>query len=126
MSKVEIDVWAGGRTDEPFIVSDKFGRLRMSSGLIEMLSCKGASISLYVGYDSANKRIALGKPDIVRPTDSKAVNFDAARHYGNVRGFMLKHRLPLDKVRYVYDGKSEGWLLFKREDYRAPDGRGTP
>lgn len=125
--KIEIDVWANrnGRNGEAFISTDKFGRVRLSAAVVEMLSAKDAAIKLYVGYDKANKRIALGKPDVVRPTDSNPVTFDAGRHYGFARGFFVKHGIPLDLGKYVYDGKYEGWLLFKRDDYVAPDGRGT-
>jgi hypothetical protein len=126
-NKLEIDVWSnsGGRTGDPYIATDKFGRFRMSSGLVELLSVDGQAIKLYVGYDKANKRIALGKPDVVKPTDANPVNFDAGRHYGNARGFFEKHQLPRDFAKYVYDGKYEGWLMFKLDEYTAPDGRGN-
>jgi hypothetical protein len=124
-NKIVIDVWSGGRTDDPFIVTDRFGRFRLSAGLVKLLSAKNAEVRLYVGYDKANKRIALGKADLVNPTDSKPVLFDSKRHYGNVRGFMRKHGIPEEAIRYVYDGKYEGWLMFKREDFAATDGRGS-
>ncbi|NOU98465.1 hypothetical protein [Paenibacillus planticolens] len=126
-NKIVIDVWAnsGAHGGSAYLTSDKFGRVRMSAGLVEMLSCKGAPIKLYVGYDAANKRIALGKPDVVKPSDANPVSFDRGRHYGMIRTFMKKHVLPFEAIKYVYDGKYDGWLLFKREDYAAPDGRGT-
>jgi hypothetical protein len=127
MSKIVIDVWAnsGAHGGAAFLTSDKFGRVRMSAGLVEMLSCKDSAIKLYVGYDAANKRIAIGKPDVVRPSDANPVSFDRGRHYANIKVFMNKHQLPFEPVKYVYDGKADGWLMFKREGYAAPDGRGT-
>lgn len=125
MSKLELDVWSGGRSDEAAIITDKYGRFRMSSGLIKMLSAAGVELRLFVAFDKANKRIALGKPGVVNPTDSKPVNFDKQRHYTNVAAFMKKHGLPLERVKYVFDGRIDGWMLFKREGYAAPDGRGT-
>ncbi|MEW9697972.1 hypothetical protein [Paenibacillus sp. SI8] len=126
-NKIVIDVWAnaGAHGGAAFLTSDKFGRVRMSAGLVELLSCKDAAIKLYVGFDAANKRIALGKPDVVKPSDANPVSFDKGRHYANISAFMKKHRLPFDAVKYYYDGKVDGWLVFKREDYTAPDGRGT-
>jgi hypothetical protein len=127
MSKLVIDVWAntGAHSGEAFLTSDKFGRVRMSAGLVAMLSCKDSAIKLFVGYDAANKRIALGKPDVVKPSDAKPVSFDRGRHYANINAFMKKHQLPLEAIKYVFDGKADGWLLFKREGHTAPDGRGT-
>ncbi|MGF9711646.1 hypothetical protein [Paenibacillus naphthalenovorans] len=123
--KIELDVWSGGRREEPYLTSDKFGRFRMSAGLVEMVGAKDTAISVFIAYDKANKRVALGKPGVVKPTDSKPVTFDRGRHYGNVRGFMRKHQLPFESVQYVYDGKYDGWMMFRRADYVAPDGRGT-
>ncbi|UKS30182.1 hypothetical protein LOZ80_15070 [Paenibacillus sp. HWE-109] len=125
--KIVIDVWAnaGGRNGEAFLTSDKFGRVRMSAGLVAMLSCKDSAIKLFVGFDAANKRIALGKPDVVKPSDANTVTFDKGRHYANIRAFMTKHQLPLEAIKYVFDGKVDGWLVFKREGHAAPDGRGT-
>jgi hypothetical protein len=126
MQKVELDVWANreARGGEAFLVTDRFRRLRMSSGLIALLNCKGVAYKAYLAFDAANQRIALGNPDVVQPTDAKPVTFDAQRHYANARGYFDKHGLPTEPVRYVYDGVWNGWKMFRRESYIAPDGRG--
>lgn len=127
--KIEIDVFSGGRVTDPYIATDKYGRLRLSAGLVDMLSTRGMAIKLYVGFDKANKRIALGKPDVVKPTDARPLTFDAAKNYAYAGAFYHKHAIPLGYARYIYDGKYEGWLMFKREDYVAPDpraGRSAP
>jgi hypothetical protein len=123
----DLDVWANRNAHggEAFLVTDRFRRLRMSSGLIAMLNCRNIPYKAYLAYDKANKRIALGNPDIVTPTDAKTVTFDAGRHYANARGFFDKHGIPTEKVRYVYDGKWNGWLMFRCEDWDAEDGRGN-
>lgn len=125
-SKIVIDVFAnkdayGG---EAFLVTDRFYRLRMSSGLVRMLACQDSAIKLYLGFDAANRRIALGKPDVVRPTDANPVSFDARRHYAYARQFFAKHAIPTERVRYIYDGRHEGWLMFREEAFDATDRRG--
>lgn len=125
MAKVEIEVYAnsGARAGEKFLVSDAFGRLRMSSGLVQMLSLEERAGKFYLGYDKGNKRIALGPLDTVRPTDANPVTFDKGRHYATARGFFAKHGLPLERIRYVFDGKHNGWIMFRREDHEADDQR---
>lgn len=125
MAKVEIEVYAnsGARAGEKFLVTDAFGRLRMSSGLVQMLSLDGRAGKFYLGYDKGNKRIALGPVDVVQPTDANPVTFDKGRHYATARGFFTKHGLPLERIRYVYDGKHNGWIMFRREDHEADDQR---
>jgi hypothetical protein len=89
------------------------------------LSAKGTLTKLYIGYDAANHRIALGKPDVVKPTDSKPVNFDKARGVTTAAAFYKKHQIPYEAARYVFDGTYEGWLMFKAESFAATDGRGS-
>lgn len=127
-AKFEIDVYAndGAHTGMTFVSTDKLGRLRLSSGLVSKLSTRGMPIKLYVGYDKANHRIALGKVDIVKPTDANPVSFDAKRHYGVTRGFFHKHGLPFEPRRYFYDGDYQGWMMFKPADWTAEDGRRRP
>ncbi|MDP5273208.1 hypothetical protein [Chengkuizengella axinellae] len=90
-----------------------------------MFGCSDSSIKLFVAYDKANNRIALGKPGIVKPTDANPVNFDAGRHYAALRQFYDKHNLPNEPNRYVYDGDYQGWHMFKHEGFDATDGRGS-
>lgn len=109
---------------EMYISTDVYQRLYLSAALQRELGCVGKPIKLFVGYDKVNKRIAIGKPDVVRLNDSGTLSFDGKRHYASGRGFMNLHGLPNDKTyRYVYDGKDKttGALLFKLENYDAPD-----
>lgn len=126
MSNVHLDVWSGGGTrgNAPYVATDRFGRLRLSSATVAMFSAKGEVLRCYIGWDAANKRIALGKPGIVRPTDAVTLAFDKGRHYANIKAFMARHQLPLEARRFEYDGDYAGWRMFKLRDYDAPDGRG--
>lgn len=125
--KTVLDVFSNkdARTGEPFIVTDPFRRLRMSAGLVRMLNANAAPVKMYLAYDAANQRIALGPVDTVQPTDAKPVTFDAGRHYANARKFYDKHQIPTEQTRYVYDGRFNGWLMFRRDSFEAADARGT-
>lgn len=127
MAKVEIEVYAnsGARAGAQFLATDAFGRLRMSAGLVEKLSVRGEACSLYLAFDKANKRIMLGKPGVVKPTDARPVKFDRTRHYAQVRPFFLHNQIPLNRARYVDDGEWNGWMTFRREDFEAADKRAT-
>ncbi|AXF40945.1 hypothetical protein SCOTTIE_82 [Paenibacillus phage Scottie] len=126
MPKIEIEVWANDSAyvGEPYVSTDLHGRLRLSSGLVEKLSCRDMPIKLYIGYDKANRRIALGKWEIIKAPSANPVQFDRNRHYAYVKRYYDKFGIPVENARYYYDGDYQGWMLFKRKDYDAPDGRG--
>src|SRR5690606_8563104 len=91
-----------------------------------MLNCRDRSISLYLAYDPVNHRIAIAKPDIVRRVNVRPLKFDAARGYASGAGLIAKYRIPAQAHRYTYVGKERGgeyngWLVFQREHYEAPD-----
>jgi len=114
------------RANEPYIAIDRQGRLRLSSSLRDMLNCRDRSISLYLAYDPVNHRIAIAKPDIVRQVNVRPLKFDAARGYASGAGLIAKYRIPAQAHRYTYVGKEQGgeyngWLVFQREHYEAPD-----
>lgn len=125
MAKVEIEVYAnsGARAGEMFLVTDAFGRLRMSSGLVRLLYLEDRAGKFYLGYDKGNRRVALGPIDTVQPTGANPVTFDKTRHYATARGFFNKHMIPLEKTRYIYDDKHNGWLMFRSEFHEADDKR---
>jgi len=104
-----------------FVAIDRQQRFCLSTALRRELGCLGNPISLYVGYDKVNRRIALAKPDVVRLTDTRPYRFDA-RGYAAARSFVDKFRLPKDRVtRFYYDGKENGAWTFRMENYDAPD-----
>lgn len=120
--KVDIDVWENtdARGGELFLVSDRFKRFRMSSGLVDHLKIEGAPYKAYLAYDKANQRVMVGPVDAVTlPSGqerAKSITFDAGRHYATVRGFFDKHMLPAEKRRYIYEGMWNGWFTFRRGD----------
>lgn len=126
MSKVDIEVFAnkGGRSGAMYIATDGLGRLRMSSALVADLSLEDRPAKFYIGYDKGNRRIALGPVGVVKPTDAQPVTFDKRRHYASVRGFFSKYNIRLDRARYMYDGRHNGWYMFRVESSAAEDGRG--
>lgn len=97
----------------------------MSAGLVADLALEDRAGKFYLGYDKGNRRIALGPVETVSPTDAKPVTFDKNRHYASIRGYFNKYGIKLEKVRYMYDGKHNGWLMFKREGFEADDQRAT-
>lgn len=127
LAKVEIEVFAnsGARAGEKFLAADSFGRLRMSSGLVAELSLEDRAGKFYLGYDKGNKRIALGPVGVVTPTDANPVTFDKSRHYASVRAYFNRYGIAMERVRYVFDGKHDGWLMFRREGFEAGDRRAT-
>lgn len=124
---IVIDVWAnrGAYVGEQYLHTDKHGRLRMSACLVDALSCKDRAVSYYVGYVKDRKSIALGNPELITSTDANPAKFDKTRHYANAAGFYRKHGLPKQYAKYVFDGKHNGWLLFKLDEFSATDRRGT-
>lgn len=113
------------RAGGTFVSVDRQQRLHISSDARRLLGVtEGLPLEVFLGYDKVNKRIAVGKPDIVRVNDSRPFRFDGKRYYAHGKSFIEEHQLPFDRAyRYYYDGKDAvtGALLFKLEDYSAPD-----
>jgi hypothetical protein len=105
-----------------FVTVDKYGRLCLSAKTRELLGVRNIPAKLYVGYDSANKRIGLAKPDIVRMTDKNPLHFSADKGYAAARGFLAQYKIPHDKsYRYNYVGQENGAHVFELSTYNAPD-----
>lgn len=112
---------ARGRGDNGLFVSiDSQKRLCLSSALRRELGCLGIPISLYVGYDPVNRRIALAKPDVVRLTDVRVHKFDV-RGYSSAAALIDKYNIPPHAHRYYFDGRENGAWTFRLEGYEAPD-----
>ncbi|MCS1350371.1 hypothetical protein [Mechercharimyces sp. CAU 1602] len=111
----------GHRATDMFVTIDKQQRLSLNKLARVELSCVDIPISLYIGYDPVNHRIALAKPDVVRLTDTRPYKIDQ-RGYTTVRKLVQRYKLPMNQSRrYFFDGKENGALTFKLEDYDAPD-----
>jgi len=105
-----------------FVTVDKMQRLCLSIALRRELNCETSAIDLYVGYDPVNKRIGLGKPNVVKLVDTKPFKFDAGRGYARANNFLSANVIPADGSRYYYEGRdNDGYLTFKLDGYDAPD-----
>lgn len=114
--------------DQPYITVDSQQRLYLSSGVCKLLGAD-CPMRLYVGYDHANMRLIVARPDIVRATDVKPFSFDK-RRYGNAKPFIRtlglnKSELPL---RFTYAGKDfsdanlpEGSFAFGLAGFKGAD-----
>ncbi|MCR8843104.1 hypothetical protein NQ117_05380 [Paenibacillus sp. SC116] len=108
-----------------FVSTDRQRRLHLSSGTRAILGItEGEAVSMYVGFDHANKRIAVARPDVVRLTDTRTMRFDGKRYYAAATSFVSMYELPHDKAyRYDFAGKDEstGAIMFQLAGYDAPD-----
>lgn len=112
---------AGAGSDKPFVAVDKFGRLMLSRAARELLGCVDIPAKFYVGYDKANKRIALAKPDVVKLPDTQPASFDK-RGYARIKPFLRDMHIAHDETqRYYYVGMVDGAYAFALDGYSAPD-----
>ncbi|MEY8188634.1 hypothetical protein AB4X15_03025 [Peribacillus simplex] len=112
--------------DNVYITVDAHKRLYLSSAVPKKLGLK-TPISLYIGYDHANKRLVVAKPEVVKAVDVKPHRFDK-RRYCSAKAFIRSlaiedSELPL---RFAYAGKDfseypAGAFVFQLTDFVAPD-----
>jgi len=119
-------MWISNRSAEEYISIDKHQRLYISVAARKMLDLPDGEYRLIAGYDFANHRIVLAKPEIVNVPNVEPYKFDK-RNYAHVKNFVeranLKEHLPL---RFYYSGKDyseypRGAYAFTLEDYNAED-----
>lgn len=119
--------WISNIDELPYVTIDAHQRLYISKPARELINVQGGMhFRLIAGYDFANHRIVIAKPDVVRVPDVIPFNFDK-RSYSKVKSFVENARLgghlPL---RFVYAGKDyadypKGTYAFERVGYEAPD-----
>ena len=118
--------WIPNRATHPYVTIDSHFRLYVSKPARELLSLPSGSYRLIAGYDFANNRIVLAKPEIVRVPNVEPYNFDK-RSYSRVKYFAeragLQNDLPL---RFVYKGKDyadipKGAFAFELEGSKPED-----
>jgi hypothetical protein len=118
--------WITNRSTEAYVTIDNQRRLYISKPTKELMNLPEGKFRLIAGYDYANNRIVIAKPEIVRVTDVKPFKFDK-RGYSNAKHFVeranLGGKIP---VRFIYTGKDysqypEGSFAFQLEGYEAPD-----
>ncbi|MBX6362005.1 MAG: hypothetical protein IRZ03_18265 [Acidobacterium ailaaui] len=112
----------------PYISIDSQRRFYISQTAAELIGIKSWPAQLYIGYDHVNKRIVVGKPGVVRPTDVKPYRFND-RHNASARPFIAKAKIDINELpqRYIYVGRDhsvdvpDGAFAFELEGYAAPD-----
>ena len=114
--------------DQPYITVDSQQRLYLSSGACTLIGAE-CPTRLLIGYDHANMRLVVARPDIVRAVDTRPFKFDK-RRYGNAKPFIKtlglnKNDLPL---RFTYTGKDfsdaslpDGSFAFKLSGFKGAD-----
>jgi len=119
-----LEVFSNGpSSDQLCITVDVQGRIYLNKGVRVELGTDGLPIKLYLAYDKVNKRIGLGKPDVVRVTDATPFRFSGKRAYASARTFLKYYDLYPNETpeKYVFDGRENGWLTFRKAGYVAPD-----
>ncbi|MDQ0174402.1 hypothetical protein [Bacillus chungangensis] len=111
-----------------YISIDSYLRLYISSGACTVLNVpENGEFRLVAGFDHANKRIVLAKPEIVRVPNVQPFKFDK-RRYGHAKRIVAKAGfaeadLPL-RFAYVgidYAEYPDGAFAFQLETHEAPD-----
>ena len=104
--------------DRSYITVDAQQRLYISAAAAKTIGLTFPA-HLFVGYDHANMRLVVAKPDVVKAVNTKPFKFDARRYCSAkpfIRALGLKtSELPL---RFTYAGKDFS-------DASVPDGSYT-
>lgn len=118
--------WITNKSTMAFVTIDNMKRLYISRPTKDLMGIPDGKFRLIAGYDFANNRIVLAKPEVVRVPDVKPFNFDK-RGYSNAKYFVerasLEQELP---VRFVYKGLDyseypEGSFCFELEGSTPAD-----
>lgn len=111
------------RDGKLMVTVDRQGRLCLGATVRRELGLSMTqSTQLYVSYDKVNKRIGIAKPDVIRLVDVVPFSFDGPRGYSMARNFLKANGISYEWAsRYFYEGKENGWYVFKLSGYVAPD-----
>jgi hypothetical protein len=122
----EMFKWISNAASVAYVTIDNQRRLYISRPAKDLMGLPDGKFRLIAGYDFANHRIVLAKPEIVRVTDIKPFKFDK-RAYSNARPFVerasLEGKLP---IRFLFTGKDyseypDGSFAFVRDGYESAD-----
>lgn len=119
--------WITNRSTTPYVTLDNQMRLYVSKPARELIGLPDGKFRLIAGYDFANHRIVLAKPEIVRATNIEPFSFDK-RAYSKAKQFVEKARLEGSlPLRFTYAGKDyadypSGAFAFVREGHKSHDG----
>jgi hypothetical protein len=110
--------------EELIITLDKSKRIYLSKPVQEFFGVDDPdkSLTVYLGYDSVNKRICLAKPDVVRIPGKRPVTFGKFK-FISARRFIDRFQIDLTDapLHYRYVGQDGDWYCFQLVGYKAPD-----
>lgn len=118
--------WITNQSTTAYVTIDSQQRLYISKPTKELMNLPEGRFRLIAGYDFANNRIVLARPEVVRVTNIKPFRFDK-RGYSNAKHFVKRARLhDALPVRFFYEGKDyseypEGSFAFTMQDYDPVD-----
>ncbi len=96
--------WISNKSAVAYVTIDNLRRLYISKPTKELMGLPDGKFRLIAGYDFANNRIVLAKPEVVRVSDVKPFNFDK-RGYSNAKHFVERANLTTLPIRFLYKGK---------------------
>lgn len=111
--------WISNQSLTPYVTIDSYNRLYVSKPARELMGLPEGKVRLIAGYDYANNRIVLAKPEIVKVTNIKPFNFDK-RGYANARPFVERASLTDMPIRFLFSGRDysqypEGSYVFSKD-----------
>lgn len=113
------------RSSKKVIVTlDKNKRLVLSRSAQDFfgVSEPDKTLTVYLGYDSVNKRICFAKPEIVRLPGVQPVTF-GKYSFISARRFVERFKIDLSNapLHYEYVGRENDWWCFQLVGFAAPD-----
>ena len=106
------------------ITLDKNKRLTLSRSAQKFFGVEepGKTLTVYLGYDSVNKRICMAKPEIVKLPGVQPVTFGRFK-FISARRFVDRFKIDLTDapLHYEYVGRENDWWCFQLVGYKAPD-----
>lgn len=117
--------WITNKSTIAYVTIDKQRRLYISKSAKELMGLTDEKFRLIAGYDFANNRVVLAKPEVVRVTNVKPFKFDK-RGYSNAKYFVERANLSDLPVRFLFKGKDyseypEGSYAFELEGSTPAD-----
>lgn len=119
--------WITNQAVNPYVTIDSQQRLYISKPARDLMVLPDGHFRLIAGYDFANHRIVLAKPEVVRVPNVVPYNFDK-KAYSKVKHFVEAARLGDSlPIRFIYRGKDyseypQGAFAFEMAGATPEDG----
>lgn len=119
--------WISNESTEPFVSLDKQKRLYISARARKVMQLSALEPRVIVGYDAANRRLVIAKPDIVRAAGITPFKIDK-KSYCSAKPIIEKINVADSDlpIRYFYVGRdfaeyAEGAFAFGQEGVTGAD-----